>query len=172
MLRSIRYSSSVAKLWIKHNGCQATEVPTAGCLHVSDFAKVIKLELPRQLSAFDSNQITLHPSLEASALDPDFQLSRIATAGSSAQTPLFVKTITAARKTIYIQDIDENCRPLARFTQFDVANDADLKAILEGRGSALYQLSNPKKGITRTDQLIDGEKYNIYSRYEKSFVDD
>jgi hypothetical protein len=46
-----------------------------------------------------------------------------------------------------------------------------LKQIFEGKGSALYQLTNPKKRITMFKQLIDGEKYNVYSRYEKSFAD-
>jgi hypothetical protein len=33
-------------------------------------------------------------------------------------------------------------------------------------------LSDPKNRITKFKQLIDGEKYNVYSRYEKSFADE
>ena len=40
-------------------------------------------------------------------------------------------------KTIFIQDIDEECRPIDSFTEFVVENDADLKQIFEGKGSAL-----------------------------------
>jgi hypothetical protein len=31
-------------------------------------------------------------------------------------------------------------------------------------------LTNPKKRVTKFKQLVDGEKYNVYSRYEQSFV--
>ena len=73
-------------------------------------------------------------------------------------------------KTIFIQDIDEDCRPIDSFTKVIVENDADLKQIYEGKGSALFQLSNPKDRVTKMKQLIDGEKYNVFSRYEKSFA--
>ena len=32
-------------------------------------------------------------------------------------------------------------------------------------------MSDPKNRITKFKQLIDGEKYNVFSRYEKSFAD-
>jgi hypothetical protein len=33
-------------------------------------------------------------------------------------------------------------------------------------------LSDPRKRITKFKQPIDGENYNVYSRYEKSFADE
>jgi hypothetical protein len=174
-LRLVRYSSSLAKLWVKHNGGQATQVSTRGCLNISDFAKAIKKELPKQLSAFDSNQLTLHKSLTDAALEPDFPIASISDAGLSAKSPLLVKTqesITTTQKTIFVQDIDAECVPLDSFTKVIVENNDDLKQIFEGKGSALYQLSNPKDRVTKMKQLIDGERYNVYSRYEQSFVDE
>ena len=95
------------------------------------------------------------------------------------ETPLYVKVLQQAplsshilSKSIFIQDIDEECRPIDSFTEVVVENDADLKQIYGGKGEALYQLANPKKRITKFKQLIDGEKYNVYSRYEKSFADE
>ena len=175
MLRIVRYSSSLAKLWVKHNGSQAIKVSTSGCKDISDLAKAIKKELPKQLSAFDSNQITLHTSLTDAALEPDFLIASISAAGLSAELPLFVKTqesITTIHKTIFVQEIDREWRPIDSFTKVVVENDGDLKEIFEGKGSALYQLSNPKDRVTKMKQLIDGGKYNVYSRYEKSFVDE
>lgn len=55
------------------------------------------------------------------------------------------------------------------FTKVIVENDVDLKQIFEGKGSALFLLSNPKKLITKFKQLIDGERYNVYSRYEAKY---
>ena len=75
-------------------------------------------------------------------------------------------------KTIFIQDIDEECRPIDSFTKVVVENEADLKQIYGGKGEALYLLSNPKDRVTKFKQLIEGETYNVYSRYEKSFADE
>jgi hypothetical protein len=175
MLRIVRYSSSLAKLWVKHNGGQAIQVSTCGCLNISDFAKAIKRELSPELNSYSPAQLTLHKTLTDAPLEPDFLLSSISTAGQSAKLPLFVKTqesITTTQKTIFVQDIDEECRPVDSFTEVIVENDVDLKQIFEGKGSALYLLSNPKKRITKFKQLIDGERYNVYSRYEQSFVDE
>ena len=92
MFKIVRSSSSLSKLWVKHNGSQAIKVSTAGCKDISELAEAIKKELPKQLSAFDSNQITLHQSLTDPALEPDFQISSITAAGLSAKVPLIVKT--------------------------------------------------------------------------------
>ena len=171
MLRlvNVRYRSSLSKLWIKHNGNQATQVSTAGCLNISDFAEAVKKKLPKQLSAFDSNQLTLHKSLTDAPFEPDFLLSSISDAGLSAKFPLFVKTqesITATQKTIFVRDIDEECRPVDSFTEVVVENDVDLKQIFARKGEALYLPTNPKTRITKFRQLIDGETYNVYSRWK------
>ncbi|KAJ8322731.1 hypothetical protein QVD99_007629 [Batrachochytrium dendrobatidis] len=173
MLRIVRHSSTLAKLWVKHNGSQATQVSTAGCNDISDLTKAIKQKLPNQFSAVDSNQIAIHQSLQDAPLEPDLPLASISTAGLSAKLPLIVKTLGSsapAQKTIFIQDIDEECCPLDSFSKYLVENDADMEDIYEGKGSALYKLSDPKKQITLVEQLINGEKYNVFSRYERSFV--
>jgi len=75
----------------------------------------------------------------------------------------------ASKKTIYIRDIDEECRPLDSYTEVLVGSDADMKEIYESKGSALYLLTEPKKLLTKFKQLKDGEKYDVFSRYEQSF---
>jgi hypothetical protein len=80
------------------------------------------------------------------------------------------ESITKTLKTIFVQDIDEECRPADSFTKIIVEIKHDLKQIIEGKGSAFYQLSNPKDRVTKMKQLIDGERYNVFSRYEQSFV--
>ncbi|OAJ42963.1 hypothetical protein BDEG_26349 [Batrachochytrium dendrobatidis JEL423] len=150
-------------------------VSTSGCLNISDLAKAIKQKFPNQFSAVDSNQISIHQSLQDAPLEPDLPLARISTAGLSAKLPLIVKTLGSsapAQKTIFIQDIDEECCPLDSFSKYLVESNDDLKQILEGKGSALYQLFNPKDKIIKFKQLINGEKYNVYSRYERSFADE
>ncbi|OAJ42894.1 hypothetical protein BDEG_26286 [Batrachochytrium dendrobatidis JEL423] len=121
-------------------------VSTAGCLNISDLAKAIKQKLPNQFYAVDSNQISIHQSLQDAPLEPDLPLASISTAGLSAKLPLI--------------DIDEECCPLDSFSKYLVENDADMEDIYEGKGSALYKLSDPKKQITLVEQLINGEKYN------------
>eukprot|EP00842_Homolaphlyctis_polyrhiza_P006672 jgi/Hompol1/7005/HPOL_003815-RA len=54
-----------------------------------------------------------------------------------------------------------------RFTKVVVESNHDLKPIYGGKGEALYLLSNPKNRIAKMKQLIDGEKYNVFSRYGK-----
>jgi hypothetical protein len=92
MFKIVRFGSSISKLWFKYNGSQAIQVSTAGCVNVNDLTKLIKNELPRQLFASDSNQITLHERLTDAALEPEFQISSISAAGLSAKVPLIVKT--------------------------------------------------------------------------------
>jgi len=92
MFKIVRFGSSISKLWFKYNGSQAIQVSTAGCVNVNDLTKLIKNELPRQLFASDSNQITLHERLTDPALEPEFQISSISAAGLSAKVPLIVKT--------------------------------------------------------------------------------
>ena len=100
MFKIVRFSSSLAKLWVKPNGGQAIQVSTSGCVNVNDLTKLIKKELPNQLFTFDSNQITLHYTLEDPALEPDFQIASISDAGLSAKVPLIVKTQEKSNKFI------------------------------------------------------------------------
>jgi hypothetical protein len=172
MMKFARYSSSLAKLWIKHNGNQAIKVSTAGCLNISDLAKAIKKELSPTLNPYSSAQLTLHKTLADTPLEPDFLLSSISCAGQSAKLPLFVKTpesIPTTEKTIFIQDIDIECRPIDSFTEVVVENDNDLKDALE-EGTSLYQSSNPKIRIAKFKQLINGERYYVYSPYAQFFA--
>jgi hypothetical protein len=48
----------------------------------------------------------------------------------------------------------------------------DLKQTFGTKGEALYKLSHPRVRITKLEQLEDGEKYNIFSRYESALIDE
>jgi hypothetical protein len=177
MWRLVRYSSSLPVLWVKHNGSQAIKVSTTGCKDISDLTKLIKKELSPKLNPYSSDQLTLHKSLNDAPLRPGLTIEELSkfVEPNTDESPLFVKTqesITTTQKTIFVQDIDAECVPLDSFTKVIVENNDDLKQIFEGKGSALYQLSNPKDRVTKMKQLIDGERYNVYSRYEQSFVDE
>jgi hypothetical protein len=173
-LRCYSTPAEALKLWVKHNGSPSIKVPIKGCNDLDDFAKKVKQELNT------SSQIALFTSLDKEPLDPGLGLNDLLKpdiVNNTSKSPLFVKIIPTtqdpiASKTIYVQDIDEECKPVDRFTEVVVENDADLRQILGSKGEALYQLSNPKKRITKLKQLIDGEKYNVYSRYEQSFADE
>ena len=174
---STRYSSSPAKtaIWIKHNGSQAIRVCTADCEDISDLAKAIKRELPNQLSIYSYDQLTLHKTLNDAPLRPGLKIDELSKFGepNTDEAHLFVKTqesITTTQKTIFVLDIDGGCRPLDSFTKVIVENNDDVKQIFEGNGEALYQLSNPKVRVTKMKQLIDGERYNVYSRYKQCLV--
>jgi hypothetical protein len=43
MLRFVRFNNSLARLWVKHNGSQATQVSTAGFMNTSYFKKKLSL---------------------------------------------------------------------------------------------------------------------------------
>lgn len=183
MLNIVRNSSSHARLWVKYNGSQAFIVSTAGCRVISEFTEVIRLKLPKQLAAFDSNELTIHKTLTDAALSPGLSIADLSkyVDPNTVESPLFVKiqesitfaqkaTDTIAQKSIFIQDIDDECRPIDSFSMFVVESNDDLIRIFEGKGSALSQLSNPKDKITKFKQLIEGERYRVTSRYEKSVV--
>ncbi|EGF83440.1 hypothetical protein BATDEDRAFT_85917 [Batrachochytrium dendrobatidis JAM81] len=174
-LRYYSTPTAALNLWVKHNGGPSTQVSTKSCINIDDFAKKVKQELNT------SSQIALFTSLDKEALRPGLAVKELLKTdefkNNTDESPLFVKIIpvtsdSIASKTIYVQDIDEECKPVDRFTEVVVENDTDLRQILGSKGEALYQLSNPKKRITKLKQLIDGEKYNVYSRYEQSFADE
>ena len=170
--RLLRYYSTpqaALKLWVKHNGAPATQVPFNGCTNVDDFSKKVKQELNTNC------QVALFSSLHKEPIKPWLLISELLkTDLNSGESPLFVKLIpvtndSIASKTIYITDIDEECRPLDSFTEVLVESDADMKEIYESKGSALYLLTEPKTRLTKFKQLKDGEKYGVFSRYEQSF---
>ncbi len=174
-LRCYSTPTEALKLWVKHNGSPSTQVLVNGCINVDDFAKKVKQELNT------SSQIALFTSLDQKALRPGLALKDLLKTddfkNNTDVSPLFVKIIPAtqdpiASKTIYIQDIDEECKPLDSYSKFLVESDADLKEIYESKGSALYLISEPKTKLTKFKQLKDGEKYSVFSRYEQSFADE
>jgi hypothetical protein len=146
-------------------------------------AATMSVTLPRlsreiypELNSYSPAQLTVHNSLTDQALRPALTIQELSklVEPNTDESPVFVKTqesITTTQNTIFVHDIDAECVPLDSFTEVIVENDVDLKQIFEGKGSALYLLSNPKKRITKFKQLIDGERYNVYSRYKQSFVD-
>jgi hypothetical protein len=171
----LRYYSTpteALKLWVKHNGAPATQVPIQGCANIDDFAKRVKLELNT------NSQVAIYTSLDKEPIKPWLKMAEILKAdlmNNSGESPLFVKIIPAtqdpiASKTIYIRDIDEECQPLDSYTEVVVESDADMEKIYESKGSALYLITEPKKRLTKFKQLKDGEKYSVFSRYEQSFT--
>jgi hypothetical protein len=173
MLKIIRRSSTIASLWVKYNGGQPLEIPTAGCGNVSNLAKAVKKQFSPELDRFSPAQLTLHKSLTDPPLKPGLPLESIPSAGLSAESPLIVKTLGSsapAQKTILIQEIDAECKPLDSYIEVVVESDAEMKEIYEGRGSALFLITEPKKLVKKFKQLKDGAKYGVYSRYEKSFT--
>jgi hypothetical protein len=87
-------------------------------------------------SSNTNSQVALFSSLEKEALDPGLAINELLKADYSkkngSKSPLFVKLIPAsldsiASKTIYITDIDEECRPLDSYTEVLVESDALLK---------------------------------------------
>ena len=168
-------TKEATKLWIKHNGCPSTQVPIKDCINIDDFAKKVKQELNT------SSQVALYSSLEKEALRPGLKITELFNKdefmNNSDQRPLFVKIIPLTQdplesKTIYIRDIDDECKPLDTFTEVVLENDADMEKIYESKGSALYLINEPKKRLTKFKQLKDGEKYGVFSRYEQSFAEE
>lgn len=173
--RLLRYYSTpqaALKLWVKHNGAPSIKVSINGCIDIDDFAEKVKQKLNT------NSQVALFSSLDKEPIKPGLTIKELlktdALKKNSDEYPLFVKLIPAsldsiASKTIYIRDIDEECRPLDSYTEVLVESDADMKEIYESKGSALYLLTEPKKRLTKFKQLKDGEKYGVFSRYEQSF---
>ncbi|KAI8896917.1 hypothetical protein BC833DRAFT_658974 [Globomyces pollinis-pini] len=154
-------TKTIPKIWVKFNENQATQVTTKNCTDVTDFIKNIKKEL-HCLSSFE---ITLHVTDKSDAISPKVPIAE-AFKNNSDINPFYVKILS---KTIFIQDIDIDRHPIDSFGEYVVENDADIIQIFEGVGSALYSLTNPNKCITKFKQLVDGEKYNVYSRYNRSY---
>ena len=92
MFKFVRYNSTFTKLWVKHNGGHATQVPVAGLVNVSDLTDAVKQKLSPKLNSYSSDQLSIHKSVTGKALEPDELLSSISGAGLSAKSPLFVKT--------------------------------------------------------------------------------
>ena len=171
-LRCYSTCKEAKKLWVKNNGSPSIKVSIENCTDIDDFAKKVKQELNT------ISQVALYTSIEKEALRPGLKITELFNRDefmkNSDQRPLFVKLIPEIQdpiesKTIYIRDIDEECKPLDTFTQVVVENDADMKEIYENNGSALYLITDPKKRLTKFKQLKDGEKYGVFSRYEHSF---
>lgn len=161
------------KLWVKHNGSPSTKVPVKGCINIDDFAEKVKQELNI------TSQVALFASLDKEPLRPGLEITELLKTdqfkNNSDQTPLLIIPTTQdaiASKTIYIRDIDDECKPLDAYTEVVVECDDDLKEIYESKGSALYLVTEPKKLLTKFKQLKDGEKYDVFSRHLQSFTDE
>ncbi|KAL5033821.1 hypothetical protein RTP6_001729 [Batrachochytrium dendrobatidis] len=170
MLRIARYKSTLAKLWIKHNGGQVIQVPTAGCDSVSDLVKTVKKELPKQLTAFDSNELTLHQAVDATALEPDLPISSISAGGLSAKSPLIVKAPEKKSKVALVLQsnatIEEKESLLEDFLQ---AKDREMQA----KDSLLEELKEKLRGIESERDFLKGmlNACSILEKYEKRFKD-
>ncbi len=130
---------------------------------MDDFSKKVKKELKTNC------QVALFTSLDKEPLRPGLKITDLLLTDlkeNTDESPLFVKL---SSKTIYIRNIDEECRPRDSFTEVVVEGDADMKEIYERKGSALYLITDPEKRITKFNQLKDGQKYGVFSLYEESF---
>ena len=163
-------------LWAKLNGNQAVQVSTVGRSNIDGFKKNLKIELFPRLNSFSVDEITIQQTLSSEPLQPDCLLSTVKS-GLSANEPLIVKVIEhqanpKPSKTIFIQDIDDECRPIDSFTEALIESDEDVKAIIGIKGEALVKLSQPKKRLTKYSKIEDGEKYRVFSSYLQSFSDE
>jgi hypothetical protein len=168
----VRYYSTPSKIWVKLNGGPSSQVPISGCTNIDDFAKKVQKEF------MINSQVTLFGSLDKKSLRPGLQIKDFFKTddfkNNTDESPLFAKIIPISKdeiasKIIYVRDIDGECRPLDSFTDVLIESDADVKEIYEGKGSALYQITQPKSRVTKLKQLKHGEKYDVYSRYEQSY---
>jgi hypothetical protein len=83
---------------------------------------------------------------------------------------LFVKILSLQpSKTIFIREIDEELWPTDEFGEYLVESDADIERICEGKGSALFPLTDPDARIRKFKQLKDGEKYDVFTRYRRFY---
>eukprot|EP00842_Homolaphlyctis_polyrhiza_P000765 jgi/Hompol1/168/HPOL_003018-RA len=184
MLKIARYKSTLAKLWIKHNGGQVIQVPTAGCDNVSDLVKAVKKELPIKLTAFDSNELTLHQAMDATALEPDLPISSISAAGLSAKSPLIVKAPEKKSKVALVLQsnatIEEKESLLEDFLQAKErevqAKDREMQAKereVQAKDSLLEELKEKLRGIESERDFLKGtlNARSILERYEKRFKD-
>ena len=193
MLKIVRYSSTLAKLWVKHNGGQATQVPAAGCVNVSDLLKTIKKELSPELDRFSPAQLTLHKTLYDAALEPDLPLDSIADAGLSAKVPLLVKVpgktskvalvlqsnATLEEKVTMLEDLLESemkakDREVQAKDQAVQAKDQTVQAKdreVQAKDSLLQQLKEKLQGIESERDFLKGtlDARNILEKYEKRF---
>ncbi|KAI3655278.1 hypothetical protein MP638_002711, partial [Amoeboaphelidium occidentale] len=89
-------------LWVKYGESRSVPVATEGCNFAALFIDAVKAKMPNTLGSFDANQITLHTSEDAAALEPDHEVVKLASgpAGLSAKTPLIVKTIPAVAPVV------------------------------------------------------------------------
>jgi hypothetical protein len=146
MVKIARYSSSLAKLWVKYNGSQLIKVSTIGCDDIGDLIIAIKRILPNQLSVFDSSQITLHQSLTDPAICPGLSIADIykSDKANSIETPLFVK---AQEKSISKIEI---------VLSSNMA-DSDKHSILKD----LLQMESKEKEVQSKEKEIQWQKERI-----------
>jgi hypothetical protein len=156
MNHSLRFAKTfstkiIPKGWVKFNGNPAIRVTIKDCDYATDFIKNIKQELAPKFNNTPTDEITLHISEKSSPLSPGV-------------------SIAEALKNVIFRLILKLCRN-ATLCQSSSAGSAFLSYFVKDYlYSALYQVTNPKDRITMFKQLIDGEKYNVYSRYERSFA--
>jgi hypothetical protein len=58
-----------------------------------------------------------------------------------------------------------------KYHEFEIENQDDMDHFYRRVGSAFFTLENPAKKITKFKQLVDGEKYCVYSRFNQVWRD-
>lgn len=92
--------------------------------------------------------------------------------GVGYETPLILRRI---HKTIFIQDVDEDLQLLDSYSLISVESDADIRSILETKGSALMKVSGksePKIRVTKFSEIEHLARYKVFSRYEHALQDE
>ena len=163
--------SKAALLWVTFEKVQPFKVDTSALEDVSELAKIVKAELTPLTDPFAAAELLIYKpdGSRAKANDTLFSLLEMA----SFESPVHITAPPPPpppppTKTVFIQDVDDEMNPIDKFKKAIVENDEDVKGILEGKGSALINMSDYSERVTRFKRLVDGEKYCLYSAYRQS----
>ncbi|CAM6081579.1 unnamed protein product [Calypogeia fissa] len=154
-------------IWVRFGSHWPVSIDPGNAKVVSQLLQIIKRTLSPATDPFSISELKLMKPNGLMALPKD-QVDLLLPM-VSYETPL---CIVQPQKTIYIRNVDEDLRPLLSYTEVSVECNADVTLIWEGKGSGLIKLSHLGKKLTKFDQLEDGGRYAVFSRYEYSMMDE
>eukprot|EP00842_Homolaphlyctis_polyrhiza_P001808 jgi/Hompol1/2628/HPOL_006099-RA len=135
----------------------------------------IKQVLPDELRTVAVNKIYIHLPGQDKPLrriTPLTEIHRLfGPTVHDDENPLVVKVTPPPLKTIYVQDLDDGIKPLDIFSRHSVTSDKDIDRIVEGKGNFLRPVDQPDVAISRFEQLIEGGRYRIYSKFGIAHVE-
>jgi hypothetical protein len=131
----------------------------------------IKKELPRQLSAFDSNQLTIHKGMTEAPIERDRPLSSLAGAGLSAKSPLFVKVPGKPSKVALV--LQSNATSDVKELLLEDLLESEVKAKDREVQATDQALQDKLQAIESDRDFLKGtlDARNILEKYEKKFKD-